>query len=75
MSENMKRRLAVLEAFAQSKPTEFDAFVLRWEQANPQQLAKASAIIEKPTDKVKEEEPAEETVKPVPIHRRKLGES
>jgi len=67
MSENMKRRLAVLEAFAQSKPTEFDAFVLRWEKANPlleTKLEKASTIIEEPTRLV------EET--PSKVHRKKL---
>jgi hypothetical protein len=33
---NKDRRLAVLEAFASSKPREFDGFVLAWEQAHPE---------------------------------------
>ena len=79
MSEKMEHRLAVLEAFAQSKPTEFDAFVLRWEHANvkatpkleeePKNFALAKPSAELSETKIVEEE------KPVKARRKKLGES
>lgn len=65
MSENLKRRLAVLEAFAQSKPIEFDGFVLRWEKENVEKQVAVEVVPEAPVSQEQPEADVKTEEKPV----------